>query len=194
MRGSARAPHTVRMPSRQTTVMNNMGHAHSAFAGVAKFIETVAINSSAVGVKVFDHLDKYLGRIEDIVIANRIAYVVFSVGGVFGFGKTQCMAPWKFLHRDRMRKVYILHQTPTWMDRATRMRPAKFPGRSRDQWSRHLWVLPTRSDAALHALLLHDMAAIQTTQTTQLTRTTGADQSARPTQPTSEASIAIRRR
>ena len=141
--------------------MNDVEHAHPAFAGVAKFAESVAIKTSAVGIKVFNHLNKYLGRIEDIVIANRIAYVVFSVGGIFGLGKTQCMAPWKSLHRDRTRKVYVLHPAPAQIGRAPRVRHAKFLGHSRDQWSRHLWALPTRSDATLQALLRQDISESQ---------------------------------
>jgi hypothetical protein len=188
MRGSSPTPQTALIPSRQTKAMNNVGHAQPIFAGAVKFAASVAIKTSAVGVKIVDRLDKYLGRVEDIVIANRIAYVVFSVGGIFGFGKTQCMAPWKSLHRDRVRKIYVLHQTPIQMVRAPRIRPANFFRHSRNQWSRNLWLMPTRSDAALHALLLRDISEIH------LTRTHKTGQTALPNHPTSDGLNAFRSR
>ena len=188
MRGSPPAPQTALIPSRQPKAMNNVGLAQPGFAGAAKLAESVAINAGTVGVKIFDHLDKYMGRVEDIVIANGIAYVVFSVGGIFGFGKTQCMAPWKSLNRDRARNIYVLHQTPTQMVRASRMRPANVFRRSRDQWSRNLWVLPTRSDAALQALLLRDISALH------LTRSNKAGQTALPNHAPSDGLNVFRSR
>ncbi len=168
--------------------MNNVGHARPVFGEASKFSESVAIKVSAVGVKIVDRLDKYLGRVDDIVIANRIAYVVFSVGGIFGFGKTQCMAPWKSLHRDPARKIYVLHQTPTKMVRAMRMRPANAFRHSRNQWSRNLWVLPTRSDTALQALLLRDISPLH------LTRSNKAGQTALPYHTTPDGLTAFRSR
>jgi hypothetical protein len=188
MRGSAPAPQTALILSRQIKMMNNVGHARPVFAEASTFAESVAIKASAVGIKIVDRLDKYLGRVEDIVIANRIAYVVFSVGGIFGFGKTQCMAPWKSLHRDRARKVYVLHQTPTQMVRAPHMRPANVFRHSRNQWSRNLWVLPTRLDAALYALLLRDISAIP------VSRTNKDGQTAFPYHPTPDGLNAFRSR
>lgn len=100
--------------------MNGVGHAHQALSESVTFAAPAAMTTRVIGAKVFDRHNKYLGRVEDMVIVNRIAYVLFSFGGFLGMGKTHCAATLKALRHDSERKVYVLSMTEAQIGRTPR--------------------------------------------------------------------------
>ena len=143
--------------------MNEVGQARQAHSEAATEIGPASITNRVIGTKVFDRQHKYLGRVEDIVIANRIAYMLFSFGGFLGIGKTHCAAPLKALRHDRERKVHVLNMTEAQIGRTPRL-----PSESLDEFSQarcrqDMQILCARTDATLQELLLRGTPMIGTT-------------------------------
>ena len=143
--------------------MNEVGNAHLAFSEAVIVTGPVALTTRVIGAKVIDRENKYLGRVEDIVIVNRIAYVLFSFGGFLGIGKTHCAAPLKALRHDRERNVHVLNMTEAQIGRTPRL-----PSESLDEFSQarsrqDMQILCARTDATLQELLLRGTPMIGTT-------------------------------
>ena len=103
IRGLTAAHQTAFIPCLEIKEMNEVGHARRVPGEAVTVTGPAAFTTRVVGTTVFDRQNKYFGRIEDIVIVNRIAYALISFGGFLGIGKAHCAAPLKALHHDSER-------------------------------------------------------------------------------------------
>ena len=125
-----------------------------AFDETPASFSPLAKGTTIVGTHVVNDRNKILGRVEEVVIDDRIAYVILSFGGFFGLGKTLCAVPWKALHRDRERQVYVLNVSKAQIRCAPRLAETAAGQLASSRWDRNMRIMPNRAFATLQELLL----------------------------------------
>lgn len=93
-------------PARRDAVKRVGGAAHGGRA-CPEFMATGALQ----GDSVINRQGEHMGTIRDIVVdvlGGRIAYVVLSSGGLWGFGDRQCAVPWSALTVDLDKHRFVM--------------------------------------------------------------------------------------
>ena len=117
--------------------MNELSHSHPANFNSAAFPGLAARSANIIGTRVVSRQKQNLGKVEEVVINDRIAYLVVSFGGFLGIGKKLYAVPWKSLHYDNGRQVFVLDVNRDALTGASGFANETWPQYIEERWNRN---------------------------------------------------------
>lgn len=98
--------------------------------------------STLIGDNVQNAAGEDLGKIEEFMIdldTGQVAYAVLSFGGFMGMGEKFFAVPWRSLHLDTDRKVFILNVDKDRLKNAPGFDKNHWPDMANREWGRTIY-------------------------------------------------------
>lgn len=93
--------------------------------------------NQVIGVKVLNHHDENLGKVEEIVLdkqTGQVEYAVLSFGGILGLGDKLFALPWKALSYDKDEEAFVVSKSKQVLETAPGFDKKHWPNMASCAW------------------------------------------------------------